>query len=322
MRYIKPLLTILSAVSLITSCIMDHQEECSLDLRFRYVYNMQNADGFTNEASHVRVYVFDSARKYVGCHVSQGPIGKDYVMRLPLPEAGTYTFVAWAFSDSDQSDFEIPVLNAGDDVNALTARLNRTDGVSDRRLCGLLNGTLETEVSVRNRHLTIDMMKCTNLLRVILMPIRSTQVLDCDDYELRISGKNGWLSYDASMHRQDPLVYRPYFQAQDSKKDSGQEDVINTAVVADFSTSRIINGSNPRLIIDNKRTGREILNIDLAWFLSLQSIGEHKEEWTSQEYLDRQDEYSMTFFIDDSTWLMTRIIVNGWVLSFENTDLG
>ena len=77
-------------------------------------------------------------------------------------------------------------------------------------------------------------------------------------------------------------------------------------MTADFNTSRILDGSNARLVVRNASSGREILNINLPW--------------TNQEYLDRQDEYSMTFFIDGATWMETKIVVNGWVLSLQDID--
>ena len=65
------------------------------------------------------------------------------------------------------------------------------------------------------------------------------------------------------------------------------------------------------------------MNLNLAWFLSLQAIGEHRAEWSDQEYLDRQDEFAMTFFIDadQGTWMQTHFVVNGWVLSLEDVEL-
>jgi hypothetical protein len=38
-----------------------------------------------------------------------------------------------------------------------------------------------------------------------------------------------------------------------------------------------------------------------------------------QEYLDRQDEYNMTFFLDESgNWISSSIIVNSWRVVLNN----
>ena len=93
--------------------------------------------------------------------------------------------------------------------------------------------------------------------------------------------------------------------------------------MTELNTSRLIYDDEPRLIIRDTRGGQEMLNINLTWLLSLKAIGEHRADWSDQEYLDRQDEYAMTFFIDadNGTWMQNRILVNGWVLSLEEIEL-
>lgn len=308
-----------------SSCVYDNQSDCTLDLTFRYVYNMQNADGFAHEVDEADVCVFDDTGHLVGQYVTGVTEGQDCTMRFPLPAPGKYTFVAWARSMEEKDElahFEMPALGECTMLEDLTAHLRRTADRADHKLNSLLNGTLEAEVSGVNRHLTIDMMKCTHAIRVILMPSRAGQTLASEDFDIHIEGRNGWLAYDASPYQVDPVNYYPYYQKLEQKNNGkvGEAEIDN-AVVADLNTSRIMYGSNPRLVIRNSKFARELLNIDLAWFLSLQAIGEHKGEWGNQEYLDRQDEYAMTFFIDGNTWMKTHIIVNGWALSLEDTEL-
>lgn len=324
-RHVISILSFALATMSMTSCIKDNQDDCTLDLNFRYVYNMQNADGFTHEVDEVEVYVFDNTGRFVDQYVSGVTEGQDCTMHLPLLDPGKYTFVAWAHSldEADElANFDITAKSECATLEDLTAHLRQTDDRADHKLNSLLNGTLEAEVSGANRHLTIDMMKCTNALRVILMPSRAGQTLASEDFDIHIEGRNGWLAYDASTYQEDSVNYYPYYQKLEQADNTTVGDAeINNAVVADLNTSRILYGSNPRLVIRNKNTNQEILNIDLAWFLTLQAIGEHKGEWGNQEYLDRQDEYAMTFFIDGETWMKTHIIVNGWVLSLEETEL-
>ncbi len=314
----------LFVIAVMSSCVYDDQSDCTLDLKFRYVYNMQNADGFTHEADEVEVYVFDSNKHFVGKYSTPVGDGETCTMQLPLLKSGKYTFVAWAYSKKEQDDlanFKIQEQENITSMEALSARLQRVGDKADHRLNSWLNGTLEAEVSGSNRHLTIDMMKCTNAIRVILMPAIAGKTLDSNDYDIHIDGRNGWLAYDASPYQSDPLTYYPYYQNLEKSNNQNNAAEIDNAVVADLNTSRIMYGSNPRLVVRNSKMDKELLNIDLAWFLSLQAIGEHKSEWSNQEYLDRQDEYAMTFFIDNEVWLRTRIIVNGWALSLEETKL-
>ena len=42
-----------------------------------------------------------------------------------------------------------------------------------------------------------------------------------------------------------------------------------------------------------------------------------------QEYLDRQDEYNLVFFLDaDGDWLSSSIIINSWKVVLSETGLG
>lgn len=55
--------------------------------------------------------------------------------------------------------------------------------------------------------------------------------------------------------------------------------------------------------------------------LSLQGIGEHRTEWSNQEYLDRQDYYNLNFFVQGNVFMMSKIVVNGWVISLNDVHL-
>ena len=49
------------------------------------------------------------------------------------------------------------------------------------------------------------------------------------------------------------------------------------------------------------------------------------KDWTDQQYLDRQDHYTLVFYVPapSSNYSMdARIKVNNWVLNLQNTDLG
>lgn len=50
--------------------------------------------------------------------------------------------------------------------------------------------------------------------------------------------------------------------------------------------------------------------------------GNYNKDMTDQDYLDRQDEYSFVFFVDDSmNWLSASIFVNSWRVVLQNVDM-
>jgi hypothetical protein len=42
---------------------------------------------------------------------------------------------------------------------------------------------------------------------------------------------------------------------------------------------------------------------------------------SNQEYLDRQDEYTMTFFLDEGEWVSSVIYINSWRVVINNIVL-
>ena len=50
--------------------------------------------------------------------------------------------------------------------------------------------------------------------------------------------------------------------------------------------------------------------------------GHYDRAMTDQEYLDRQDEYSMVFFLDaNNRWLAQQIYINSWRVILNNTEI-
>ena len=82
----------------------------------------------------------------------------------------------------------------------------------------------------------------------------------------------------------------------------------------------MVEENNPKLTITNTETGETVLSIPLVKYLLLTEAEGH--DMTNQEYLDRQDEYNMTFFLDESKkWINTRIIINDWVVRFNDMNM-
>jgi hypothetical protein len=333
MRKIKHIIGLFSALILLavsTSCIDDTTADCALNVRFQYVYNMNNADAFANEVDKVELFVFDSQKKLVASYVADGIYGNDnFTMTLPLPgEIGEYTFVAWAYettNNQEHSYFDITKVDVGDPIENTTARLKRNARSTDNssRINNTLNGVKTQRVSGAQNEVLISMMKVTNDVRVILMPVNGEQRLYSENYDIKIDHETGWLAHDATPLREDWITCRPYYQATEKDPDSQENTTteIDHAVVADMNTSRIMYTKNPRLTIYDTNANKEVLSVNLAWLLALQYTSEHKNQWAEQEYLDRQSDYSLTFFIDGDTWLSSKVIINGWTLNLGTTEL-
>ena len=67
--------------------------------------------------------------------------------------------------------------------------------------------------------------------------------------------------------------------------------------------------------------GKEILKLDLVQ-CALMYKREKYNEMSNQEFLDREDEYNFTFFLDEGNrWISSSIIINSWRVVLQNSDL-
>ena len=73
---------------------------------------------------------------------------------------------------------------------------------------------------------------------------------------------------------------------------------------------RLVTEKNPVLSIYNVRENEKVLSIPLKDYALLVK-GHYNRAMSDQEYLDRQDEYNLTFFLDEhGQWATSRIIIN------------
>ena len=94
-----------------------------------------------------------------------------------------------------------------------------------------------------------------------------------------------------------------------------------SVAIAEFTINRMIDGQSPILTIYNLEENEPVLSIPVADYALLVK-GYYNSNMSNQEYLDRQDEYNMTFFLDeDGDWLSASIIVNSWRVVLNNDTL-
>lgn len=329
-KYASVLLALFFALGL-SSCIDEETEDCGSMVKvfFDYSYNMLSINALEEQADQLHLYVFDVNGKLVQQKGSIGQnLSNNYSEVFPNLELGKYTLVAWAKSSNltgANSDFSIPELVVGTStLNELTYYLKRESGVQNVELNNFLVGYKEIEVSEKNGNVlaTINLKKVNKKVRVVLMPYTGGTELDVNKYDFRIIDNvgNGHVNYDYSLLSDEAITYLPYYAANVFPQPSEVLDPteVDKAAVVEINTSRIVDANKAKLLITNKEGGEVIMNVNLPWFLSLTGMESHKN-WSLQEYLDRQDEYVITLFFNDETWLSTTIIINGWVIN--NIDI-
>ena len=86
------------------------------------------------------------------------------------------------------------------------------------------------------------------------------------------------------------------------------------SLLFELSTGRLMADSKARLVVHRNWDDRDIIDIPLVDYFLL--VKGHYGDITDQEYLDRQDDYSIVFFIDKhSNWYVAGgIFVNSWAV--------
>lgn len=326
-----------------TSChtIFDGEGDCNVvdvdsveyeyRVKFMYDYNMKYADAFPREVNSVSLYVFNDEGKFLSLHTDSGEAlsAQGYTMPIDLP-SGKYQFVVWAGLDGGKS-FEVPALQPNvSTIDDLTCRMKRktssvysTDSVG--YLSPLWHGKVQAEVrredvrsvSVVTETITVPLIKNTNTLRIILQQL-SDGMIDVNDYEFTVTDDNGLMDHTNALLPDTPLTYYPYYTAQGSAETGGESSLLNMAV-AELSVGRLLESHNPILTITRRSNPADVvLSIPLIKYLELCKTVAHYD-MSTQEYLDREDEYSMTFFLDaNRSWVNTQIIINNWIVRYND----
>ncbi len=313
--------------------IYDELDACpqGVSLHFVYDYNMEYADAFPKKVDCLTLYVYDQEGNFVTSRTetSEALAQESYRMTLDL-EAGSYHFVAYGGMACEEASFATVSEPAeGSTLASLQTRLKRSGDTSEEELHAFYFGDLDltvTEGTADYDEGTLQMMKNTNNLRIMLEQA-SGEPVSPDDFTFCITDDNTLFDCDNSLIPNGTVTYLPWTTGQQSTgtraeaDESEEEEEEVTVAYAELSCSRLATGNSPRLIVRRTADGEDVINIPLINYLLLMK-SEAYGEMGSQEFLDRQSEWTMLFFLDSGgTWLNTRIVINDWVVRINNASM-
>lgn len=334
--------TLLSATLSIamTSCdaiLGEEDVDCSIEYRvkFKYDKNMKFADAFANEVKSVTLYAFDEEGKFAYQRTEQGDILSEDGYSMPVEvEPGDYNLVAWGGLEGEES-FSVPILQQGvSTLEDLNCKMNRehlsrnAEGSAyvDQDLKPLFHGQVQKQSFSRaasQQIVTVPLTKNTNNIRIILQHLSGEEV-DVSKFTFTIKDENGLMNYDNNLLEDEELTYYPWRTdwgtADMNPKEKARSTTSVGVAIAELTVGRLIAENNPVLSISNEK-GEKVLSIPLIDYALLVK-GYYNREMSDQEYLDRQDEYNMTFFLDETDrWASSSIIINSWKVVLDDVDL-
>ena len=322
----------------LSSCVKDDMDDCpasKVSIQFNYTYNLKDADAFSTRVRNVNVYVFDGNGKYLmkQCQSAE-QFAADYTMDFTGLEPGKYTFACMArgkqeseITNTDKEFLFSQLTRAASGVDDLNASINAP--VNDYEFTPLFSGHTTVEYNGRSITDTICLKKWTNRYRVVLIPYSSNMDgFDVENFDVRITGIANTLDINGKSVGTGNIIYTPYRSTlitNESNEANVNGQPVDKALVYDLKSSRLFeNHPEQRIIITDKRTGRELFNHSLPWLMALYNGSLRNLQWGDQEYLDRQDNYFLTFYVANPStdfYLSAKVKINDWVVNLQEVGL-
>lgn len=209
-------------------------------------------------------------------------------------------------------------------------------------------------VEVTDNHATyatVSLIRDTKHLNITLRELDEPAAVSADKYVVRLLDNNRYLAHDNEVVTTDSLHYSPYaswtsrflsdgtmevetvhkgqtgvMPAAQATRD-GQPEVVQRTAHYNLMFNRIIyngsdNADNAILQISNKETGAVVAHINLPSMLSQGRMAYELYNYGHQEYLDREYDYHLDFFLKGDKWLYCDIVINvlSWSKRTQNVD--
>lgn len=351
---------ILSSCSMMTEDLPEC--ETQVKVSFKYDYNIQRADMFHDHVGMVRLFVIDHQTNQVvrdltfsnrdNNDIIKNKDNRYFTVTLTdLPADHSYRFMAVALQrpyDETQLHKEDKFVGTfpglGENADKLQMLLTRSSVIdSEDRYpvtapsCGLDTlwmGHTTEPVAVpfkANEHVTvcdtISMVRDTKYLSISLHEIDDRAGIRDEDFYVEITDNNGFLAWNNELLPDNKLLYTPHAQWTTEVLNS-QNEVVETTAHYDISFSRLMyyvgaqNMKNASLCIYKKDTGAKIVDINLPSILAEGRNVYELYNYSPQEYLDREYDYDMDFFLLGEDWQYIKLQLNvaAWVIRHQDIE--
>lgn len=170
---------------------------------------------------------------------------------------------------------------------------------------------------------TVSMIRDTKHINILLRQIDEPDNIAHSDFEVYISDRNKSVAHDNELASDLMLHYTPYQQW--TTRFDGNTSVVE-AIDGTRSTAlqrtahynvmcnRLMHSNDADkaacLTIVNKKTGAKVVEINLASMLAEARIAYDAYHYSEQEYLDREYDYHLHFFLKGDSWEYCDITIN------------
>jgi hypothetical protein len=328
-RLTLSLLTVAAAMSVSSCDSLTHDDlsECPEGMVIELAPKYAARTSFEAEVNDVRIFIYDSNDNCVKTLDVDGSTlaSNDYQVQLSVPE-GSYRLVVWnGLSDTKNYSEE----NAA--VTLKTESDNSTENVFKPLWHGALNDVKVAKLSLS--HVVVPMVKDTNDFKIFLCKTNG-EALNPDDFAFTITSDNGAMAQDNSLLSSPNILYKNFSCTAEDIEGNIDEDIASTdplgylhMVRGEINTLRLTTDHPSYLTIIDKANGRNVLRMNLNDYILKAFRGSSANaKMTDQEYFDSEDLFNLTFFLTPradnlNMYLCTTVIVNDWILRYQEFDL-
>ncbi len=305
----------------LTSCtwVKDDNDDCPYGfwLNLHYTYNILDVEAASRYVTDAYVYIYDAEGKYVNrIYATQDALAaNNYRVRVEgLPE-GDYQFVVWSGIGNSQyavsgdtqttDDFRVSLVTGGDTFAG--------------ELPELFHGYLPAvHFDDSYAEHDVELTKDTNQLACLVVPITEETEMTPGDFTMKIVTANGTLDAFNRIATDAVTTYEPYGESSVTIDDAEYGELHGLRF--NMSTLRLMADNDCRIILGNKNTGETLFNISLPEYIGMigtlyTNLG---REISVQEYLDRQDFYTVVFYLSGDLDQLIQLRVNSWRLRAYN----
>lgn len=304
-----------------TSCtwVKDDNDNCPYGfwLKLQYTYNILDVEAAPKYVTDAYVYVYDSVGNYVKrIFVTQDVLAtNNYRVRVEGIPEGDYQFVVW----SGMGNVQYAISGETQTIDDMRLSLAGTGSSYAGELPDLFYGYLPT-VHFDDSYAVhyVELVKNTNQLACLVVPVSDQTVMDLDDYTMKVVSANGVMDAYNKLVSDVDITYEPFVQDSVTLDDTdyGKLHGLKFSIM----TLRLMSDKDSRIILEQKSTGKKIFNISFPEYIGMigslyTNLG---REIPVQEYLDRQDFYTVVFYLSGDLDRLIQLRVNSWRLRATN----
>lgn len=161
---------------------------------------------------------------------------------------------------------------------------------------------------------TVSLMRYTKHLNISLRELDTPGDVSHDEYEVFILDANGDADCTGAMTTPtDSLVYRPYGQWT-TTFDAGPQAPVERTAHYDLMFNRLTYNAdvdrNAVLCIRRKSDGKNVATVNLPYVLSEGRTAYEIYSYLPQEYLDREYDYRLEFFLRGDRWEYVSVCID------------